>query len=39
MRSAKEEEKPRTIGVPTFVLHEVAVLARLHEGLLKVILK
>jgi hypothetical protein len=36
---SKEKEKPSTIGVPTFVLREVAVPARLHEGLLKAILK
>jgi hypothetical protein len=36
---AKEKEKPSTIRVPTLVLREVAVLARLHEGLLKAILK
>jgi hypothetical protein len=36
---AKEKEKPSTIGVPPFVLRKVAALARLHEGLLKAILK
>ena len=35
---SKEKEKPSTIGTPTFVLREVAVLVRLHEGLLKAIL-
>jgi hypothetical protein len=36
---AKEKEKPSMIVVPTFVLGKVAVLARLHEGLLKAIWK
>jgi hypothetical protein len=36
---AKEKENPTTIGVSTFVLQEVAVLAKVYEGLLKAVLK